>query len=71
MLATVFFTKMFLTCITVEEKTAEECLAELTIQMTRTLNWRPTLTFRPADGMIFCSQLSSIAPIGVLYRQGY
>lgn len=51
--------------------TAEECLRRLGDRMRQLLNYPPTLTFRPHNGMIFCTEMSSDIPIGVLYRQGY
>ncbi len=77
MKATVFVTFSYgIVCgksvfLTEEADTAEECLHKLADKLLKKLDFRPTLTFRPADGMIFGGEISSTVPIGVLYRQGY
>lgn len=57
--------------LTQEAPTAEECLAKLALLLRQKLDYTPTLTFRPADGMIFCQEMSDLVPLGVLYREGY
>ena len=57
--------------LTESADTAEECLGKLETGLLKKINWKPSLIFRPADGMIFCGDMSSTVPIGVLYREGY
>lgn len=61
---------VFNECITEQGETAEECLRLLEHRLLVHLE-DPQLTFRPADGVIFCHSVSSVTPIGVLYRVGY
>jgi hypothetical protein len=56
---------------TVEADSAEKCLTDLQDQLRKLINYTPTLTFRPKDGMIFWGEMSSTTPIGVIYREGY
>lgn len=56
---------------TAEADTAEGCLSLLQQRLRGVVDYTPSLTFRPDDGMIFWGDFSTTAPIGVLYQQGY
>ena len=58
------------TYMTEEADSAEECLRKLQDRLSQKIG-SVSLTFRPIDGMIFCWEISSDIPIGVLYREGY
>lgn len=57
--------------LTETKETAEECVEALGERLGEKLGYIPRLTFRPADGMIFCGDMSIVTPIGVLYRAPY
>jgi hypothetical protein len=77
MIATIFFTlphgiysndPLYLTASGVS---AGECLDSLEKQLKSEYQFWTVLTYRPMDGMIFSGEVSTLTPIGVLYREGY
>lgn len=66
-----FATENMSSYIKVEGETAEACLTNLSKEIAPVIGYHPTLTFRPADGAIFCNDWSDLMPLGVVFRHGY